>query len=238
METHTNNVVGHIKEDDNGDGYQCLYDQIHRDEEPAVVKADGTKIYYQNGKIHRELPLPAIIYPDGSRAWFVHGVEVYLTFLDGQLHSFDAPAVRFSDSSYEAWYEYGKLHSPGGLPPAEKWADGTMKWYHHGVPHRIHNYPAMIFPDGRRVWMNYGVEYTPNPKTTTIGWYFVDYEGVQYEIKKELHEVGGEAHFVFKFGHRGQIQHTLTLDTLSMRDFNTHDGDSLFNKYGKKLLNL
>jgi hypothetical protein len=41
---------------------------------PAVVRADGTKEWYVNGKHHRHPNQgPAIEYEDGSKEWWWHG---------------------------------------------------------------------------------------------------------------------------------------------------------------------
>ena len=40
---------------------------------PAVIYADGTQAWFLNGERHRENDQPAIIYADGTQQWFVNG---------------------------------------------------------------------------------------------------------------------------------------------------------------------
>ena len=46
--------------------------KIHRDCGPAVIEKNGTKIWYKNGHIHRDRG-PAVIFPDGFREWYQDG---------------------------------------------------------------------------------------------------------------------------------------------------------------------
>jgi hypothetical protein len=47
--------------------------QCHREDDlPAVEYADGTKVWYKNGKQHRE-DGPAIEFADGSKVWCING---------------------------------------------------------------------------------------------------------------------------------------------------------------------
>lgn len=56
------------------DGALFWYDQqgvVHRDEDmPAVIYADGHQEWYKNGKLHRDGNKPAVIWPDGSRSYY------------------------------------------------------------------------------------------------------------------------------------------------------------------------
>jgi len=46
----------------------------HRENDlPAVIYKNGYKAWWVNGKLHRENDLPAIIYEDGSKQWFKNG---------------------------------------------------------------------------------------------------------------------------------------------------------------------
>ena len=48
--------------------------QLHRDDDlPAIVNANGSNQWYQNGKLHRDNDLPAIVWENGSKEWFRHG---------------------------------------------------------------------------------------------------------------------------------------------------------------------
>ena len=49
--------------------------QKHRDHDPAVIWADGSKFWYQNGQLHREIG-PAIEWWNGSVEWWLNGVQL------------------------------------------------------------------------------------------------------------------------------------------------------------------
>ncbi len=71
-------------------------DQIHREDGPAVIRADGTQYWFKNGKCHRD-DGPAVIYPDGTQCWLKND----------KYHREDGPAVIRADGSRE-WYKNGK----------------------------------------------------------------------------------------------------------------------------------
>ena len=48
--------------------------ELHREDGPAIIKANGTKSWYINGKQHRE-DGPACIDADGSKYWYINGVK-------------------------------------------------------------------------------------------------------------------------------------------------------------------
>src|SRR3990167_6610767 len=49
---------------------------LHREDGPAVERADGTKYWYRDGKCHRE-DGPAVEYADdGEKYWYLDGVEL------------------------------------------------------------------------------------------------------------------------------------------------------------------
>ena len=69
----------------------------HREDGPAVEKADGSKIWYKEGKIHR-LDGPAVKYSNGDEDWYK----------DGVLHREDGPAIE-SLNGESFWYKNGNL---------------------------------------------------------------------------------------------------------------------------------
>lgn len=73
---------------ENGDTHWYLGGILHREDGPAITKADGTKFWYLKGKRHRE-DGPAAEYADGSKIWF----------LDGKRHREDGPAIEYPDGS-------------------------------------------------------------------------------------------------------------------------------------------
>jgi hypothetical protein len=60
------------------------------------VFADGTKVWWQNGKCHRE-DGPAIEYANGDKSWYQNG----------KLHREDGPAIEDADG-YKSWRIGGK----------------------------------------------------------------------------------------------------------------------------------
>jgi energy-coupling factor transporter ATP-binding protein EcfA2 len=74
---------------------ECIHNKIMQ-EYKVKVYADGSKFWYQNGKLHRE-DGPAIEWSDGNREWYKNG----------KLHREDGPAVEDADG-YKVWYIEGK----------------------------------------------------------------------------------------------------------------------------------
>ena len=65
----------HVVVDETGTRrYYNVAGRLHREDGPAVERADGSKFWHQNGRLHRE-DGPAIIWHYGARYWFLHGVE-------------------------------------------------------------------------------------------------------------------------------------------------------------------
>ncbi len=119
--------------------------ELHRDDGPAIIHADGTQRWFQHGERHRDGG-PAWIWPDGAQHWYQHHM----------LHRDDGPALIWPDGRQE-WYQHDHLHRDDG--PAAIKPDGTQKWYQHGKLHRSDG-PSIIRPDGTRVWYWYGKEVT------------------------------------------------------------------------------
>ncbi len=66
--------------------------ELHRENGPAVIMANGTRVWCRNGERHRE-DGPAIVRADGTQIWY----------RDGQLHREDGPAIVWADGSEEYW---------------------------------------------------------------------------------------------------------------------------------------
>ena len=47
--------------------------QLHRDEGPAVVRVDGTSLWYQSGVLHRTNG-PATVRATGYSEWWIKGI--------------------------------------------------------------------------------------------------------------------------------------------------------------------
>jgi hypothetical protein len=73
-----------------------LNNQRHREDGPAIERANGGKSWYLNGKRHRE-DGPAIEGADGTKSWY----------LNGELHREDGPAVEWA-SGTKHWHLKGK----------------------------------------------------------------------------------------------------------------------------------
>ena len=73
-----------------------LNGKVHREDGPAIERANGEKEWCLNGKLHRE-DGPAIEYSNGAKEWF----------LNGKRHREDGPAIEYA-SGYKAWCLNGK----------------------------------------------------------------------------------------------------------------------------------
>jgi hypothetical protein len=72
---------------------------------------------------------------------------------EGRLHRTGGPALIHANGSTK-WYRHGVRHRAGG--PACVYVNGTRKWYRDGRRHRDGG-PAATYPDGRRIWFEDGV---------------------------------------------------------------------------------
>jgi hypothetical protein len=92
--------------------------QLHREDGPAVERANGNNEWWLNGNLHRENG-PAIELASGTKFWI----------LNGKVHRKDGPAREWANGTKQ-WYKNGKLHREDG--PAIEWADGHIEWYLNG----------------------------------------------------------------------------------------------------------
>ena len=72
---------------------------LHRTDGPAIVRADGTKVWYQHGNLHRT-DGPAIEHANGDKRWYINGKR----------HREDGPAIEWADGD-RAWYLEGEAMS-------------------------------------------------------------------------------------------------------------------------------
>ena len=49
--------------------------ELHRTDGPAIIHANGTELWYQNGQRHR-IDGPAAVFAGGYKAWYINGVEL------------------------------------------------------------------------------------------------------------------------------------------------------------------
>jgi len=73
--------------------------QLHRDDDPAVEDAIGTKYWYQHDKWHRE-DGPAVECANGDKWWYQHD----------QCHREDGPAVELADGTQQWWIKGKQLN--------------------------------------------------------------------------------------------------------------------------------
>lgn len=86
----TNETV--MEMDKHGSKFWYLNDELHREDGPAVERADGYKSWWLNDKLHRE-DGPAIEWVDGYKSWW----------LNGKRHREDGPAIEYANGDKE-WY--------------------------------------------------------------------------------------------------------------------------------------
>jgi len=98
--------------------------KLHRDGgRPAVVWADGSLKWYEQGQPHREGGRPAAIGADGSQWWYERG----------QLHREGGQPAVIKAGGAQEWWEWGRLHRGGGQP-AIIMANGTRTYWVRGWP--------------------------------------------------------------------------------------------------------
>jgi len=106
---------------------------------PAIEWADGTKLWYQNGRRHRT-DGPAVEWTSGNREWYQND----------KFHRTDGPAIEYANSD-RLWYQNGKLHRTDG--PAVEMASGTKEYWVEGK--RVESLPdncagKIVEIDGKR----------------------------------------------------------------------------------------
>jgi hypothetical protein len=96
--------------------------------------------FYLFGKLHRENDLPAVIYKDNTKLWFIN---------DKPHRDGDLPAV--ISGGREEWYKYGHRHRDDDKPAV--YDDGLKKWYYRGKLHRL-NGPAIEWNGNLQYYIN------------------------------------------------------------------------------------
>jgi len=72
------------------------FNNLHREDGPAIEYSNGTKAWYVNGVRHR-INGPAVTKHNGIKEWYQYGKR----------HRLDGPAVIFK-SGHKKWYINGK----------------------------------------------------------------------------------------------------------------------------------
>ena len=124
-----------------------------------IIKADGSLEWYdENGKLHREDDLPALIMPQIYMYGKPHVAERRYWYKHGKLHrDGDKPAVitiweKTNRIGSETWYSDGVLHRDNNDLPAfiaysDKGVAIISNWVQNGQSHRLSG-PAYIRFDG------------------------------------------------------------------------------------------
>lgn len=104
---------------------------------PAIVKADGSMIWWIHNEVHRGGDLPAIVNKGGVRSWYNNGRR----HRDNDLPAFD------DGNGNLAWFRDGQLHRGNGLP-ARICSNGQMTWYLNGkyLGNQDNPPPGAVFP--------------------------------------------------------------------------------------------
>ena len=120
---------GYHREDKDADGSTL----------PAVIRVDGAKEWWKDGRCHREDKdddgnvLPAVIQADGTEGWYKNGKHHREDKdADGNV----LPAIIRADGT-KFWYKDGKQHredkgADGNVLPAVIYVDGTKEWWKAG----------------------------------------------------------------------------------------------------------
>ena len=105
------------RQDKNGDSIWELHGLWHREDGPAIEKADGTRKWYLHGKRYRR-DGPAYEYAVGTREWW----------WEDKRHREDGPAIEYANGN-RTWYWHGKCHREDG-PAVEYSLDKVFEWYY------------------------------------------------------------------------------------------------------------
>lgn len=143
------------KTDEDGNMFHYCNDVLHNENDlPACVYANGTKKWYNQGRLSRIGDLASIICDD-ALYWYE----------DGQLHrDNDLPAIMYRNGP-KYWYVRGELHREEDRPAAE-FTNGTKKWFCRGELHRGNNLPAIMDANNNKEWYKNDVRYYPLPPCT------------------------------------------------------------------------
>ena len=109
MKTYRVTVDSHGTE-----GWYNEQDQLHREEGPAVERANGTKHWYINGQLHREEG-PAIESANGDKEWYHND----------KLHREGGPAIEYANGT-KYWYLNGKGLTEAEFNARTKSCDGRV----------------------------------------------------------------------------------------------------------------
>jgi hypothetical protein len=149
---------------ENGSRFWYINGELHREDGPAIDRADGYRAWFINGELHRD-DGPAIELADGTRFWYLNGEGLTETEFNNRSATKELSiaeierllghrikvieyTVKVEDGTTR-WFHNGKLHREDG--PAIERSNGSRVWYLNGELHRDDG-PAIELADGYRSW--------------------------------------------------------------------------------------
>jgi protein associated with RNAse G/E len=139
-------------------------------DEPAIVYANGSKVWCKDNVYHRDGDKPAVVYYDGREYYYVCGV----------LHrDTDEPAMILPDGEFH-YFKMGRLHRDGDKPASiypTRFNVGKRLYFRNGLLHRDNNMPAVEYDDGRFAIFRNGKKICQIRKS----------EGEEYELPELLY---------------------------------------------------
>lgn len=152
--------------EDGAKRYKNQFNQYHNDDGPAIIWADGTKFWYQNGRTHRE-DGPAILWADGRVEYRLNGrrvtkKEIKMKKVTPKLTNACDPTSKtynkYCHDNYKYYYvDCNRLHNNHG--PAYENRHGRIGYVTNGVYHRLDG-PAILNSKKEVCYYINGVEYT------------------------------------------------------------------------------
>jgi hypothetical protein len=129
------------------DGSKIWYKngKIHRDDGPAIIAVDGSQFWSKDGKRHRE-DGPAVVRIGGAEEYWLNGKQYTQEEFEKKLDKAD---MLVSEGVVSYLNSNGELHNLNG--PARIYPNGVREWYKNGFLHRTDG-PAVINTDGSEQW--------------------------------------------------------------------------------------
>lgn len=106
-------------------------EDLHREDGPAIIRNDGTKEWWFNGKRHR-MGGPAVIHSSLNGEWSNEARDVEW-WNNGKLHREDGPAIVVF--STQMWFINGKHHRLDG--PATIWITNKRQYFVEDVEYYL-----------------------------------------------------------------------------------------------------
>jgi uncharacterized protein (UPF0305 family) len=152
--------------------------ELHRDDDlPAIEHADGTKVWFQHGEIHRDNG-PAFQLSNGIKVWYKNG----------QRHRLDGPAHEGINKSL--WYIEGKQYTEEEFNKIISGKKESNNMYTKDIKNKIQYLKEeyeYLNKRGSRFVVNYNIEFSE-----TINFYYkkpfgkINKLSLQEELDKEL----------------------------------------------------